>query len=463
MRRVFAVSVTSLALAAVVRAELPLPPDPVLDVLLQHALEHSPELAAARARAAAGAERPRAAGALPSPMLSVLYTNDGWSPTLGERDMTTLAVMASQELPDAGRRGLRARVREREAAQAAQAERRARLDVIAGVTRAYHDLRLARELLAVAREQEGLWQEIEASARARYAAGLAPQLEVLRAQVEVTRSRERLISRETEVAVRVMALNRHVARPLDEPVAGTPPLVLVPLAPASDELLRAAENESPELHAAAESVEGRRLEIDLARREGRPDFTVQAGYMNRGGMDPMWQAGLGVSWPFFSRGRVRAGIAAAREERRAVEGDVQAVRGDLRLRTRQRLARLAALEQVAALYEQGILPQGRLALEAAMSQYRAGRAPLVSVLEALTALVQDRATHVEQIAAHESLKARLLSFSLEPDDGAMPGAGGMGARPSAGMSAAAPMAATGGTGSTTSAGEGAMSGMGEGR
>ena len=57
--------------------------------------------------AAAARSRPAQARSLPDPMLSVGYTNDGWAPSLGARDMTLLALMGSQELPYPGKLGLR--------------------------------------------------------------------------------------------------------------------------------------------------------------------------------------------------------------------------------------------------------------------------------------------------------------------------------------------------------------------
>ena len=53
--------------------------------------------------------------------------------------------------------------------------------------RAYYGLLLSRELLALIREQEEIWRQIEGVARARYAVGQGAQQDVLRVQVEVTR------------------------------------------------------------------------------------------------------------------------------------------------------------------------------------------------------------------------------------------------------------------------------------
>ena len=145
--------------------------DPVLEALVAEALERNPELVALRESLQGARERPAQARALPDPMLSVLYTNDGWSPSLGERDMTTLAFMASQALPRRGVRGLRAAIAEREVDLAEQQLERARLSVAADVKRAYYALALRRERLELVREQERIWRQIEGVARARYAVG----------------------------------------------------------------------------------------------------------------------------------------------------------------------------------------------------------------------------------------------------------------------------------------------------
>src|SRR4029450_13530833 len=89
--------------------------------------------------------RPDQERARADPMLSVTYTNDGWAPTLGERDMTTLGFMASQELPWPGKRRVRGEIGAREADLAARQEERARLTLMADVRRAYYGLLLARE------------------------------------------------------------------------------------------------------------------------------------------------------------------------------------------------------------------------------------------------------------------------------------------------------------------------------
>src|SRR5262245_29742432 len=81
--------------------------DPRFTALLAEADAANPEIVAARARVEAAARSADQAPALPDPVLSVGYTNDGVQPSLGKREMTTLGVTVAQELTRGSVRKLR--------------------------------------------------------------------------------------------------------------------------------------------------------------------------------------------------------------------------------------------------------------------------------------------------------------------------------------------------------------------
>jgi len=398
--------------------------DPALRALIGEGVHRNPDLLALEQAAAAARARPVQARALPDPSLSATLTNDGWAPSLGARDMTTLGVMLSQDLPWPGKRGLRGQIAALEADQVTQQLERGRLSVAAAVARAYQGLRQARLLLALARDQGGLWRQIEGVARARYAVGQGAQQDVLRTQIEVTRVGQLEAEQQAEEAVRLAELNRLLGRPAEAPM-DTP--LAAPLAAAGEPLPSALERlraVSPELAAARLEVERARLAVELARKGFRPDFTVQAGYMNRGSLDPMWQAGVGLNLP-FAHGRRQASLAEAEALRQVAERRVEAVDLQLRFRTQERLARLLAIERIAELYEGGILPQGRLSVEAAVASYQTGRVPFIAVLEALATLNSDRATSIRLRVTQAQARATLEEASLEAsaEMAALPAAG----------------------------------------
>jgi outer membrane protein, heavy metal efflux system len=397
-----------------------------LDALVAEALAQNPDLRALQAWLESARTRPEQAGSLPDPMVSVLYVNDGWAPSLGQQEMTTLGFMGSQTLPWPGKRGLREKIAARDTVAPAERLERQRLTVAAGVRRAFWSLALAEESLGVLREQAEVWKEAEGVARARYAVGQGAQQDVLRAQLEITRFEQLRAEQLAAIESRLAELSRLVGREVPRDAVTGIRLALRPEPRDLAALQSQAEATLPELRAGAAGVEREQLALDLAQRDFKPDFTVQAGYMNRGGLDPMWQAGVGVTLPLY-RGRRHAAVAEAAAEQRGAALRVEALRAQIRFRTREREAQLRAAERMATVYAEGLLPQARLSYEASIASYQAGKVPFLTVLEALSTLYRDRIDHLRVLVAHERIRASIAEASLEATS-EMPsgGAAGMG-------------------------------------
>lgn len=396
--------------------------DAALAALIEEALSKNPEVATARQAALAAAQRPIQARSLANPMVSVTYTNDGWSPSLGSMEDSNLAVMASQELPYRGKRGLRGDIASREAGQVAQQAQRVERSITAGVKRAYYGLLLSRNLLDLIRDQEENWKQIEGVARARYAVGQGAQQDVLRVQVEVTRIQQFQAEQEAESDIRLAEINRLLARAPNTPLDTPARLTLRPVLSDLDRLFDWAAGVSPEIKAIGLGAERASLAISLAKKEFKPDFSVQTAYMNRGGLPPMWQAGVGISVPLY-RKRLSAGVAEAEAQLRSNQSAIESVRLQLRFRTQERLTQLKTTEKVATLYGEGIVPQDRMSVEAALANYQTGKVPFIAVLEALTTLYNDRTTHLRLLASHEQTLASLEEASLDSTSGMVAGAG----------------------------------------
>jgi cobalt-zinc-cadmium efflux system outer membrane protein len=443
---------------AVAQQTAPPGPEPALEALVAEALAQNPDLLALEEMLESARARPDQAQALPDPMVSVLYVNDGWGPSLGQMPMTTLGFMGSQTLPWPGKRGLREKIATQDTVAPAERLERQRLAVAAGVRRAFWSLVLAEKSLAVLREQVEVWKEAEGVARARYAVGQGAQQDVLRAQVEITRFEPLRVEQEADIESRLAELSRLVGREVPHDTVTGVRLSLRPEPRDLATLQAQAEASLPELRAGAAGVEREQLAIELAQRDFKPDFAVQAGYMNRGGLDPMWQAGVGVTLPLF-RGRRHAAVAEAEAGRHAAALQVEAVRAQIRFRTREREAQLRAAERMATVYADGLLPQAQLSYEASIASYQAGKVPFLTVLEALSTLYRDRIDLLRVLAAHERIKASIAEASLDATSdipsggapgmgslaGAFGGAGGM-AGGVAGTAPPRPAAASGSMG-----------------
>jgi outer membrane protein TolC len=405
--------------------------------LVEEALAKNPAVAEAQAAIRVARARSPQAAAYPPPVLSVGYTNDGWAPSLGSQPMTTLAFTGSQSLPYPGTRGLRRDIADSQADDAETRLARVRRSLTASVGRAFAGLVEVRELTAVLNEQLEVLRDIEGVARARYVSGQGGQQDVLRAQVELTRMEQRLVERAGEETARLAELNQLLDRPAGSPLATAGEcLMLRSLTEPLGQAIERLSAENPELHSARLAIRREESTAALASKALKPELTVQAGYMNRGGLDPMWQAGVGVAIP-FGKGRHEGALAEGRARRDGAARRAESLALALRFRTEERYAQTRTLERSANLIENGIIPQGRLAVEAALASYRVGRAPFLSVLEALVTLASDQASLVRTIAAHARARASLEEASLESAEAGSPGA-----------SAASPMS-VGGASTTT--------------
>jgi len=354
------------------------PVDPVADKLVSEALQKTPELDAARAALEAARRRVEPARTLPDPMAVLSYQRD-------ER-----GVMLSQPLPWPGKLALAAKATASEARELEVGPlNRAALTIEARVRTAWYDLALARALDRLIEERRGTATQIEATTRDRYAAGLAVQQDVLRAQVELARIDEMKAEQRATIASRLAELNRLVGGPLDMP-AQLP--AITPL-PAIADVVEGILALSPEVAAAKQGIETGRLRIDIAKKNYRPDFVVSAGSMGS-----MWQASAGISLPVWINKRQQNQLAEAKAQLAEVNAESEVVARELELRTRERLAQLQSANDVAALYREKVIPLDELSYESALASYQSGKVPFITVFDAMNSLYSDRATYLGRLA-----------------------------------------------------------------
>ncbi len=409
--------------------------EPLLATWVAEALASRPELAQRRALLQASHERAAQAHALPDPVLSLGLQNDGFrSLQIGKMATSYVTVMASQTLPWYGKRDQRRDLVSVEARLAEADLTRAQLSIQADVERGYIELLLVRDQLALLSQLDSLWAQATALAQVRYEAGDGAQSELLRAQLEQSRLKQRRLALTAEEQRRVTLVNRLRGQPLGTPLPTQRSLSQLPEPTPTDlpALCTDAEARSPELQKALLAVEQSQNLVALAERDYYPDITVTAGVMPRGTQfEPMWQAGLSVPLPVW--GASKQGRAVAENQRRsdAALATVTQVRELLQERVTERQLLFEALRQTQALYRAGLLVQSEATVKSTLAQYQVGRISFASVLEALTGYVGDLNVFYESLAALWRLQIAQREVSLEANPGAAPFSMGSGSVPGA--------------------------------
>ena len=358
-----------------------LPSPLTLNDVVRLAGERRDEIEAARSRVRAGEARPAIVSALEDPMIS---------PSLDHLPFTfegaDVSVAVEQRFPLSGVRRHR-RLGALADVQRLRAEtRRTVLDVGLQAANAFLMLQERRRSSVLVEEQLTFARDVVTAANARYASGVAPQADVLRAEVEVARlmSLAGALSGERRAAEAMLA----AALALEADVAIPPLEQRPPTSPVPDwTVIKAALSERPELAAGRAEIARADAEVLVMRDMFRPMATIRTGPSYTMGDGKGWMAMVGLSLPIW-RGKLRAGVAEAESMRSMAQADLRAMarmlEGEAAAAVGQVQAAHARRESIAS----DVLPRARMSIEPAMAGYTAGRVPLVSVIEAVQALWQ---------------------------------------------------------------------------
>ncbi len=387
-----------------------------LSELIATALARNPELLAAQKRFEAARQKPSQMRALPDPVLSAGYTSNG-GPLPGQglgRDATSnIGVMVSQELPYPGKLNLRGAIAVKEADAELQQYRAVEWSLRSRVSEAFHRLHHAWASLALLAQAQELTTRMLRISEVRYSQGKTPQQDIFRTQTELAMLETRIVEMETdkntsEAEINYL-LNRNPATPIGEPVMSE----AAPLRLSVEDLLRQADDLSPELRKAQKAIERGELAVNLARKDLHPDYTVAAGFFNQGGMAPMYQVRVDIPLRIHQEQRERPALSAEVSRLSEVKRDYEATTQSVQFRVREAYLAAQSAWKIAQLYRDTILPQNDLTVESAMNSYKAGAGDFAPVMANLTAKID-----AEERLHEEELKYVLALTKLEELTGA---------------------------------------------
>ena len=391
--------------------------------LRSYALANNPDIKAAEQRWRAAQARPSQEGSLPDPMVNTGYHNESFGRlTQGSSDFSWIRLGAEQEVPFPGKLSLKETVAAREADREGAMYAAAVLSVVTRLRVAYDDYALVHKSLEIVHRNQGLLQQLEQAAEARYRVGEGLQQDVLRAQVELSVLRGRLTSLEQERQSAAAMLNAILNRPPAAPLGAPQPIEKVPFSRTADELEGIARERSPNLRAAQFGVDRAESSLDLARRQYYPDFVLRADYFNKADLTPEWEVGAGIRVPLyfwrkqaFGVQEAAAGVGEARATKQSTSQDVLA-------RVQSLYAQVIAAEGLVDLYGATVVPQAELSLHSASAGYQVGRVDFLTLLNSFTVLNEYQLRYSEELAAYDKAVAQLEEAAgLLPDD--VPGGG----------------------------------------
>ncbi len=341
--------------------------------------ERRDEIEAARARARAAEARTTLVSALEDPMISPSLDH---VPFMMEGSDRSIAI--EQRVALSGIRGHRRASALADLDRVRAEVRRTELDVGVEAANAFLMLQLRRSTAALVTEQIAFARDVVSASNARYSSGVAPQSDVLRAEVEVARLEAFAKALVSEVRGAEAMLNTSLAQDADMPIPQLAPVTLaqpIPSWPAIKMVLTSR----PELAAGRAEVSRAEAEVRVMRAMGLPMVTLRAGLASTMAEGRGWMAMVGVSLPIW-RSKLRAGVVEAQAMRAMSQAELQAMTRMIEGEAAVAVSQLQSAHDRQRALREDVLPRARMVIEPAVAGYAAGRLPLVSVIEAVQAL-----------------------------------------------------------------------------
>ncbi|HET7841287.1 MAG TPA: TolC family protein [Terriglobia bacterium] len=365
-----------IALATIVITTTPAPAQQAKPLDLQAALDladkQNLDLIAARRQREVAAAGIRIAGQRPNPTASFSAV----------RDSPHESLFFDQPIEIGGKRGHRIDVAHQESAltdtQIAALERQVRHDT----RNAYFTLAFAQADTARLGRVVELAQRLKDIAQERFSTGAVAELEVIQADLGLARAQAdvQVAGQREKVALSqlnaLLNVSQTAAWELSSPIEATPPDMGLP------ELLAQAYRANPELQQLAQQEKLEESRRNLLKAERIPDLGLEFGADFNSPRDfnvgPRGQISMMI--PLFSRNQGE--IAQSLASQRVLEGQTEATKRSVTGQVESGYLDVASRRTQVGLYRDKLLPATRRLEGMAEESYRAGKADILTVIDA---------------------------------------------------------------------------------
>lgn len=369
-----------------------------LDDYILYALLNNAGLRAAFARWKAALEKVAPARTLPDPRFSYANYIEEVETRVGAQEHK---FGLAQTFPWFGKLDLRGEM----ALQAAHAEHQryeaVKLNLIYRVKKIYYEYCYLGEAIEIGKNNVILLTHLEGVARAKYRGGAGRQSAVIKAQVELGKLEDRLISLQDSMRPVIAKLNIALNRPAHFSLPEPRPLSLKKLKLSDAELISLLRVENPNLKVFDFMAAREDLAVELARKDYYPDVTLGVDYIDtesRSDMDPEDNgkdpviAKVSVNVPIWhqkyesakneARARHRSVIKERREKENALIADLEMA-----------LYKVRDADRKISLYRDSLLPKAEQNIRLTQQAFTADKAGFLDLIDSQRILLGFQLEH----------------------------------------------------------------------
>lgn len=347
----------------------------------------SPSLRQAFYRWKAALEKTGYAGALPDPMISYGRFIENVETKVGPQNQK---LSLRQVFPWFGTLGSRKDIANEAANAAFRKYQAEKLKLFYSVRAAYYDLYYLGRDIALTKDNLELLKFWESVARTKYKVALKKHADVIKAQVELGKLEDRLLTLRDKIEPTVAHLRAVVNLPDTTSIMIPVTIDVVEAEVESQTVIDDALLNNPNLNAMIHLIDKERAGVRLAGKASLPNFTIGVDYIETGeasnpsmeesGKDPLI-FGVGINLPIWF-GKNKAKKDEARAKLQAAQYSYVDAKNRLKALVEKILFHYSDALRKTRLYRDGLIPKAEQALNASYTAYQAAEADFLSVLDA---------------------------------------------------------------------------------
>ena len=384
-------------------------PARTLDEIERIALAENPEIHVAARKVAAAEAHVPIAGSLDDPQ----FMYRGWSVPLEhpwDYNSAQNMLMLSQSFPGRDKRKLRTDIAQSDVDNAKDELDAARLRVRTEVRKAFFGMMRAQDELLIHEQHVDIAQQAIQAARIKYSVGKIPQVEILKAQLALTKLAEHMIQFQRDGEIARARLNTLIGRSPESPISVQGEYAVTAPLPSLDALVATAMHMRPDLAEVATEEEKSRKEESLTKKAMAPDFTLSAGYMLMpSGQSPrndyMVEGSMTMPWLNRHKHDAEAREAAANLTEKGAE--TAAMKNAALGQIEESLAEARAAQRLARVYKDSLRPQAEETLHAAVVAYENDQTSFLDLLDSQMTVVDADLASIDAMADFNMKMAEL--------------------------------------------------------
>jgi len=382
----------------------PSPSGYTLKQVVQLALQHNPVMTGAEAVLEQNQGQRITAGAYLNPTITGSVGRGSIRDPSTGVSITERTITVEQPLEWLGKRAARQRAADAGLASALAGMDEAKVILMADVKAAFFQLLFAQHDAQLARENLKTVEDLVKLVSARVSTREAPKFELVKATVELQKSKKDLARADNALLVARARLNTVTGKALGEGFAIEGAFEPVRSGLELRKLTDQALDRHPTLRREQRVVQQAEFTIEQERASRIPNVAVFGQYHREAG-DESVTGGLSVPLPLWYRRQGEIGTAMGAHRR--AQAEQSRVQQELEQTITQHFQEVRTAQQQMQVFEQGLLFQAQEAFDIAQFSFRHGATSLLEVIDAQRVYRQTVLEYAQAQADHSIAMARL--------------------------------------------------------